>query len=582
MRDEPISKPVEGPIALWSATEPYEPVEGGYADGTPEGWLPEYWHNPFIRPLGSPFGGDELLTKLEVHPNHSPHERRLSHTLRRNCLLRLFDLIVPLERHVQFAERLGMIIRQGYKARNPALGLHRSAFLASASAIEGLNAGDLTIDQALEMMPTITHSQAVGFALLGDPGMSKTTTTNRALSVYTQVVEPETPYYVKQIVWLKVECPSMGGRKQLCAAILSAIDKVIGTRYAARFGLESKRRTGDEMMAYVQHLVNLHAIGLIAVDELQHAMQSSEGVKPLMNFLVTLVNMLGVPIVLIGTNEARPIIDSAFREARRASGLGQPNWFRMEREEEWDEWLDEVWRYQWTQIDNPITPELSEALYDECQGIIDIAIKLFVVAQMYAIDRNEYEGRPEVIDAELIRKVANEQFKLIAPMIKALRDGRPEILATYSDLQPIHDHVERLMCQSTGRTIKELKTLRDLRDRIADAKAEARDAPWIPIKASILQRGYPVEVADRVIAEAMQSSAVDDLLGMMEAVQDLLTKEQPPRKPTPPKSKANAKAKKDRAPAPDGSLRRTVEDGCDAHEALMASGDVVSVADLLK
>ena len=495
-------------------------VASGYTDGTPHGWLPEFWNNPFIRPLGPPKSGDELLTMLEVRPDHAEHERQLSHTLRRNCLLRLYDIIVPLERHVQHAERIGMIIRQGYKARNPAKGLHRKAFLASQAAIQGLVSG-ISVAEAASMMPEITHSQAVGFALLGDPGMSKTTTTNRALASYPQLVEPETPYHVKQIVWLKVECPSKGGRKQWCIAVLAAIDALLGTRYSKSFGAESKRIAGDSMMLYVQHLVNLHAVGLIVVDEIQCAMQSSEGSAPLLNFLVGLVNMLGVPLILIGTNEALPIINGAFRQARRASGLGQPNWFRMERGEEWNDWLNEVWQYQWTQVQTAMSPAISEAIYDESQGIIDLAIKLIILGQMRAIDRNELTGASEVMGERLFRKVAKDEFKLLAPMIKALRDGRDDILATYSDLKPFHEYVETLLCQSTGRTMKELQTLRDLRERAAEAKANARNAPWLPIKASLLQRGHPEEIVDRVIAEALEQNAIDDHYGIMVTVLDL-------------------------------------------------------------
>ena len=127
-----------------------------------------------------------------------------------------------------------MIIRQGYKARDPGKNLHRAAFLASAAAIEGLNEGG-TVAEAAELMPVVKHSQAVGFVLLGDPGMSKTTTTtNRALAGFAQIVEPDTPYYVKQIVWLKVECPSQGGRRQWCIAILVARSTVCWGRVTRR------------------------------------------------------------------------------------------------------------------------------------------------------------------------------------------------------------------------------------------------------------------------------------------------------------------------------------------------------------
>ena len=280
--------------------------------------------------------------------------------------------------------------------------------------------------------------------------------------------------------------------------------------------------------------------------------------------------------MLIGTNEARPIVDGAFREARRAAGLGQPNWFRMERGEEWDDWLAEIWPYQWTQVTTPLTPAISEAIFDETQGVIDLAVKLVILAQMRAIDRNELEGLPEIIDEGLIRRVAADEFRILATMIKAMRDGRDEILATYSDLQPFHDHVDRLLCQSTGRTMKELRTLRDLRQRVAEARTAARDAPWLPIKASLLQRGHAEEVVDRVIAEALTVNAVDDVIGMIETVNELLTRE-----PAPQPAKARPASKGPKVEAAEGSLRHTVAGSDDPLGALKSSGDVTSVEDLI-
>ncbi len=498
-------------------------------DDVPEGWLPELYRNPFTRALDIPPSWLELYEMLIVEPEHAESERALPHTQRRYCTLRLLDAVLPNGNHVDHAERIGMMIRQGYKARDPARGMHRPALLASAAAIQKLAMGG-SPDEVQASMPALTHSNAPSSALIGDPGTSKTTTTMRTLSKIPQVVEQVLPYgVVKQVVWLKLECPSTGGRKQTCIAMLAAFDKVLGTRYAERFGAEGKRVAGDEMMLFVQHLVTLHAVGIVVIDEIQHARQSKEGVKPLVNFLVTLVNMLGVPVMIIGTNEARPIVDGAFREARRACGLGQPNWSRMSRGQEWDDWLARLWPYQWTAVPTDLTPAISEAIYDESQGIIDIAVKLYLLAQMRTISRGEVFGTPETMNAELFRSVAKDELGLIQPMMQALRENRPEMFDKWEDLEPLHQHVERLLCQETGRTQRELRYLRDLRQRITNAEAKAKDAPWTALKASLVQRGHAPEVVERVVSTASLTVAGDDLLGMMEAVTDLLSAEPAPR-----------------------------------------------------
>lgn len=548
----------------------------------PEGWLPELWRNPFTRELGVPPTWLEHLDALTVVPDHSEVERKLSHTQRRYCCLRLLDAVFPNGNQVDLAERVGMVIRQGYKARDPARGGHRPALMASAAAIQKLAAGATVeeADAAMPALPALTHSNPPAFALIGDPGTGKTTITLRTLASIPQVIEQSLPYAtIKQVGWLKVECPSTGGRKQQCIALLAAFDEVLGTRYAERFGAEGKRVSGDQMMLFVQHLATLHAVGLIVIDEIQHARQSTEGVKPLINFLVTLVNRLGVPVMLIGTNEARPIVDGAFREARRASGLGQPNWFRMPKGEEWDGWLARLWPYQWTAVPTDLTREISDAIYDESQGIMDIAVKLILLAQMRAISRGEVYDAPEILTAELFRSVAADEFALIRPMITALREGRQDLLSKWEDLEPLHQHVERLLCQETGRSARELRYLRDLQQRIAAAEAKAKDAPWTALKASLVQRGHAPEVVERVVEQASASNRIapGDMLGMVEAVNDLLAAEPAPR---PAKVKRPGGGRKPKDAHPDEMCAIAAE-AQDAVAALTEAGIVATPDQIL-
>ena len=46
-----------------------------------------------------------------------------------------------------------------------------------------------------------------------------------------------------------------------------------------------------------------------------------------------------------------------------------------------------MWRYQWTRTSVPYTDEMVDALYDESQGIIDIAVKLYAIVQIDAITK---------------------------------------------------------------------------------------------------------------------------------------------------------------------------------------------------
>jgi hypothetical protein len=105
-----------------------------------------------------------------------------------------------------------------------------------------------------------------------------------------------------------------------------------------------------------------------------------------------------------------------------------------------------------------LTQELSDVMYEETQGILDLSLKLFVMTQVRAIVTGK-----EKITAELIRKVAKEQFKLIRPMLDSLRDGRKTQMLDYGDIavpdlsdflqrEQIKIHVQTFVQESRKRT----------------------------------------------------------------------------------------------------------------------------------
>ena len=91
-----------------------------------------------------------------------------------------------------------------------------------------------------------------------------------------------------------------------------------------------------------------------------------------------------------------------------------------------------MWKYQWTKRPCDLTAELKDTLYDESQGIIDIAIKLYALAQMKGI-----ADSTEKITAATIREVAAEKLRLVKPMLDALRSGDRKRILQFEDIRPI-------------------------------------------------------------------------------------------------------------------------------------------------
>jgi hypothetical protein len=77
----------------------------------------------------------------------------------------------------------------------------------------------------------------------------------------------------------------------------------------------------------------------------------------------------------------------------------------------------------------PLTEELSNVFYEESQGIIDIFIKLYAMAQIQAIT----DGT-EFITPQLIKQVANKHLQLVKPFLTALKTNDVRKLASFGDL----------------------------------------------------------------------------------------------------------------------------------------------------
>ena len=392
--------------------------------------LPEYAGNPFIARLPPIQSAAEWFGWLETLPRYEDDDRLRPAHERMHFVARLLSYFDPNERHLALAMSIDLMIRQGNLGHNPLTTSYYRRLMNDHARI-------VRKDLSAETVPMTSTASSV--TLIGVSGMGKTISTTRILNRYPETIVHKDPFHIVQVPWVRPECPYKGSVKQLCLSFFDRMDALLGTDFARRHG--GARSSIDGVVLQMAAIANRHAVGLIVIDEIQHLMEArGTGRDEMLNFLVTLVNHCSTPVMLIGTPRALPLLQGAFRQARRASGLGSLSWDRMARGATWDAFVTQLWSCQWTREPSPLTDEIREVLYDESQGIIDVVIKLYLVAQLRVISRSGLRPGPERLDAALLRRAARDDLALIRPMIESLRTGKVQYRPDFDDLRSLDAH----------------------------------------------------------------------------------------------------------------------------------------------
>jgi len=519
--------------------------------------LPEYDNNLFISRLPSQMSMRQALIFLDDPPAFKLEERLYPAHLRLQCLYRLRRCFIPLEHHLRLESAFATVLRQGYVTRNP----------RTTDYIRRLRDGyERIVAKDLHAGASPVRSSADGFALLGASGAGKSTGMIRVLEYYPQVIEHPELCGLKQVTWLKIDCPYRGSPKQLCLNFFQHMDLLLGSDFLLRHG--SGRNSIDLMMTQMGQIANRHALGVLIVDELQHlTLARGVGREALLNFLVTLINTIGIPVVLIGTMGALSILQGDFRQARRANGLGAAIWERLPQGPVWDHFVDKLWLYQWTRQESVLTDDIRKVLYEESQGIIDIVVKLFMLGQARAMELGATRKCPERMDAALLQIVAADHFKIIAPMITALKSRKRSKIAQYDDLRPLEDHVQQalqaaqLHLEPQGSSIQAKTT--------ASAHAEVSTDSLV---AKLKELGLAEDIAQRMAMKAQAEHPEASLLEFVGLISAKLFERAPEPKPSSPSHNIKARRKSKAVSQLENNVAVGQLAGKSAHASLREAG----------
>ncbi|MBG1266646.1 ATP-binding protein [Nostoc sp. WHI] len=407
--------------------------------------LPEYNANPLIQALPPIFSAEEFAAKVTKIPFWDDQDRNLESHYRFHCVERLSRYFDPQAKTIELQKLISVVIMTGYLSRNPLKPEYASRSRQIYNAIE--DGGGKNLENYVNL-PT----SASGLTLIGSSGIGKTTNFINILKLYPQVIcHPE--YSVYQIVWLQVECPKT--LKGLCTDIFAGIDKLLGTNLCRKFN--PRYYSEDYLLAQLAQVAHTHHLGVLVIDEIQNLVNSTRSRAEILDFLVKLDNTIGIPVIRVGTNEAISILQGNFRNARRSTGEGSVIWERMINDEEWYFFMEGMWEYQWTKTPVPFSHEINEIFYNESQGIIDIAVKLYKMVQWKAISlRSE-----EIITVDLIRQAAKDGLYLVEPMLDAIRSGDKERMMKYKDITPVDitQYKQKCLYELESVDLKEIRRL---------------------------------------------------------------------------------------------------------------------------
>ena len=406
-----------------------------------------YSGNPLIEALPHILTEDEVIEKLQFYPQFYEQERQLPAHLRLHLIQNVLRFFTPLPPHIELEQRFSRLIRAGYIARNPVkLGFWKDV----RKRVESL--------RSIGLLNRQERSTATGFTLLGISGVGKSTAVQQILSLYPQVIHhngyrnclssPNT-----QLVWLKLECPADGSVKGLCLNFFQAVDDILLTPYYEIYGGRG-RRTVNEMMPYVALVASNIHLGVLVIDEIQCLTKLNVGgYEKILDFFVQLINTIGLPVVLVGTYKAWSILGSEFRQIRRGTGQGDFIWDRMKEDEDWQLFIESLWQYQYVQQPCELTPKISHTLYYECQGITDLAVKVFMLGQARAITTGKEKLTPSII-----KSVARDCLRTAREVLDALKQGNLKKLHSCEDVHPIdiEPFIEQELHQLTGEDLPAL------------------------------------------------------------------------------------------------------------------------------
>lgn len=403
-----------------------------------------YSGNLLIQGLGPILSPKEILGRLTAIPNPPTNVEGIPKHIRLHILLgNLLDLHIPDLAGRQIAQSLDLVLRQGYRFRDPQNPRTWQPIFGAAS-----------VDSKTPRIP------ALGVSAVGIPGVGKTQGILRALNCYpSQVIHHEHfPRYqngLDQVVWVTADVPASGKASDLAENLGAAWDATLAKArpdYEPRFQhfLGADPRRGLQMLNEWSQVARGHFLGLLHLDEVQNFfhiptierrrkrtnkdgdLELSINEDKCLKWILNFMNSYEIPLVLSGTPDGMSALGKRMSNTQRIStgGVHLFNHYASPEDPEFSGvFFPQLAKLQYVKHKLPVSPELGATVIEWSGGVRRVIPALWLGAHKVAFERDTDDLR--LAD---FKQAAVTFLAPLLPAIAALRSRKPDRLAQFEDL----------------------------------------------------------------------------------------------------------------------------------------------------
>lgn len=387
---------------------------------------------------------EKVLEQLISLPPRPKDCSELPRHIRLHHLMTLRDLFIPTLESGRVAETIDLMIRQGYRYRDPRLPGTWS-LLHDESGSGGR-----------------PRAPATAAVVVGHSGVGKSETILRALSRYPQVIEhssfPRIQGRHKQVSWISIDVPASGRGSELASNLMHAWNEAMSRdnpRSKPRFGQKqmSSSRLWHKALDEWRQVALSHFLGVLHLDEVQNFFRlpslksrrakTASGDRELsivedqaLRWILSLTNTWQIPLLISGTPDGVGALTRRLSNTQRfvTSGYHHMRFFEGPECPMFSFFWSEVVKHQWLRQPLENTPELRELVIEFTAGIPRLIIALWIGAQRIAMERPD-----DALELKDIRAAESHFLAPVRPAVMAIRSRDPVQMAKYEDLARIDD-----------------------------------------------------------------------------------------------------------------------------------------------